>query len=76
MILALEILAVLCMLTVMFVAIWGFIVAKQNYSQMKYQNYLLEKLCHNIYLLVKSNESDIQNKSDVNTINEDEDLTE
>ena len=53
--LLLEILAVLSMLTVMFVAIWGFIVAKQNYSQMKYQNYLLEKLAHNIYLLVQNN---------------------
>lgn len=51
----LEILGILCMLTVMFVAIWGFIVAKQTYSQMKYQNYLLEKLTQNIYMLVQNN---------------------
>ena len=68
----LEILAVLSMVTVMFVAIWGFIVAKQAYSQIKYQNYLLEKLTQNIYLLVERNaqikvsepEQDISNKSD------------
>lgn len=53
----LEILGILCMLTVMFVAIWGFIVAKQTYSQMKYQNYLLEKLTQNIYMLVQNNVS-------------------
>ncbi|WP_238884266.1 hypothetical protein [Clostridium sp. YIM B02551] len=51
----LEILGILSMVTVMFVAIWGFIVAKQAYSQIKYQNYLLEKLTQNIYLLVERN---------------------
>lgn len=53
----LEILGILSMLTIMFVAIWGFIVAKQTYSQMKYQNYLLEKLTQNIYMLVQNNVS-------------------
>lgn len=68
----LEILGILSMVTVMFVAIWGFIVAKQAYSQIKYQNYLLEKLTQNIYLLVERNaqikisdsEQDIPNKND------------
>jgi len=53
----LEILGILSMLTIMFVAIWGFIVAKQTYAQMKYQNYLLEKLTQNIYMLVQNNVS-------------------
>ena len=58
MILAVEILGILCMSTIMFVLIWGFILAKQTYSQIRYQNYLLEKLTHNIYLLVKKDKSD------------------
>lgn len=53
MVLAVEILGILCMSTIMFVLIWGFILAKQTYSQIRCQNYLLEKLTHNIYLLAK-----------------------
>ncbi|GFZ32479.1 hypothetical protein CSC2_30050 [Clostridium zeae] len=57
MLLAIEIIGVLCMVTIIFVAIWGFIIAKYAYSQIKYQNYLLEKLTQNIYLLVTKNKS-------------------
>ncbi|MBL4933339.1 hypothetical protein [Clostridium paridis] len=68
----LEILGILSMVTVMFVAIWGFIVAKQAYSQIKYQNYLLEKLTQNIYLLVERNaQIKISNpEQDINSKNE------
>ena len=53
MLLVVEIIGIFCMLTFMFVAIWGFILQKQFYSQMRYQNYLLEKLTQNIYMLAK-----------------------
>lgn len=51
MILVLEILAVLFMASIMFVAIWGFITLNHILGQMKYRNYLLEKLNHNVYML-------------------------
>lgn len=49
--LAVQIIAILFMLTMMFIAIWGFIIANQSYSQIKYQNYLLEKIAENISLI-------------------------
>lgn len=51
MVLVLEIIGLLFMVTLMFVGIWGFILANQAYSQLRYQNYLLEKLTQNIYML-------------------------
>lgn len=72
MLLAIEIIGVLCMVTIIFVAIWGFIIAKYAYSQIKYQNYLLEKLTQNIYLLVTKNKSltEIIGETNTNNINE------
>lgn len=55
MILAVEIFGILCMSTIMFVSIWGLILANQTHSQIRYQNYLLEKLADNICLHAKKN---------------------
>ena len=49
--LALQILGILFMITIIFVAIWGIILANQAYNQLRYQNYLLEKITQNIYML-------------------------
>lgn len=51
MLLFLEIMAALFMITIMFVAIWGFINQNQMLAQMKYKNYLLEKLTQNMHML-------------------------
>jgi hypothetical protein len=51
MILAIEILGILCMCTLMFVLIWGFITVNQILNQLKYKNYLMEKLTEHIYSL-------------------------
>ena len=51
MLLVLQIIAILFMITMMFIGIWGFILANQAYNQLRYQNYLLEKLTQNIYML-------------------------
>ncbi|WP_205694282.1 hypothetical protein [Clostridium manihotivorum] len=72
MLLVIEIIGLLCMLTIMFVAIWGFIIARFAYSQIKYQNYLLEKLTQNIYLLVTKTDGII----DRATLNTNNDVTE
>lgn len=51
MILALEIIGILTMCTIMFVLIWGFIILNQILSQLKYKNYLMEKLTQHMYTL-------------------------
>lgn len=57
MLLTLQILGILTMLTIMFVLIWGFILLKQTFGQLRYKNYLMEKLIQTIYL---KNKADIQ----------------
>ncbi|WP_300346898.1 hypothetical protein [Clostridium sp.] len=49
--LAVQVVAIIFMLTMMFLGIWSFIIANKAYSQIKYKNYLLEKIAHNISLI-------------------------
>ncbi|MFL0194202.1 hypothetical protein ACJDU8_01225 [Clostridium sp. WILCCON 0269] len=53
MILTIEILGILTMCTIIFVLIWGLIIVKQTLSQIKYKNYLLEKITEYIHMLIK-----------------------
>lgn len=72
MILAVEILGILCMSTIIFVSIWCLILANQTHSQIRYQNYLLEKLTHNIYLLTKKSNlltESLDSKENINNFN-------
>ena len=46
-----EIMAIIFMLTLMFIGIWGFILMMKIYNQLKYRNYILEKLSQNVYML-------------------------
>jgi hypothetical protein len=63
MLLAIEILGILTMITIMFVLIWGFILLTQIFGQLRYKNYLMEKLIQTIYLQ-KKNEGTIENKEE------------
>ncbi|KAJ52885.1 hypothetical protein BD780_003194 [Clostridium tetanomorphum] len=54
MILTIEIIAIIAMCTLTAVAIWSFITLKQIFNQLKYKNYLLEKLNLHIYNLSKN----------------------
>lgn len=56
MILAIEILGILTMCTIMFVLIWGFILLNQILNQLRYKNYLMEKLTQHIYTLAQKEE--------------------
>ncbi|MBL4937172.1 hypothetical protein JK636_15700 [Clostridium sp. YIM B02515] len=49
MLLTLEILGLLTMITVIFVLVWGFIILNQIFGQLRYKNYLMEKLIETIY---------------------------
>lgn len=42
-----KIIAILSMLTFMFIGIWGFILLIKIFNQLRYKNYLMEKLIHN-----------------------------
>lgn len=75
MLIALEVVGILSMLTFMFIGIWGFIILKQTYSQLKYRNYLLEKLNHNISGIGNSDIS-VSCKEDTEDLNLDNSETE
>ncbi|WML36026.1 hypothetical protein [Clostridium sp. OS1-26] len=57
MILAVEILGILTMLTLIFALVWAFITLTQILNQLKYKNYLMEKLTQHMYMLAKKDEN-------------------
>ncbi len=50
--LAVQVVAILFMLIMIFLGIWSFVIANKAYRQIKYKNYLLEKIAHNISLII------------------------
>lgn len=42
-----QIISIFSMLTFMFIGIWGFILLIKIFNQLRYKNYLMEKLIHN-----------------------------
>ena len=46
-----EIISIIFMLIAMFIGIWGFILMMKMYNQLKYRNYILEKLSQNVYMI-------------------------
>jgi hypothetical protein len=55
--LTIQIIAILSMLTFMFTSIWGFILLIKIYNQLRYKNYLLEKLAQNTHRLSLNNDN-------------------
>lgn len=74
--LAVQIVAILFMITLIVISILLCVTASQAHRQLRYQNYLLEKLTHNIHLLVNkdtfsSSNSDKKDNEDSETDKED-----
>ncbi len=70
----LKILGILSLITFMIIIIWGFVVFNSIYSQLRYSNYILEKISHilNISCIdMHSKEKEQQNNSEI--INENPD---
>jgi biopolymer transport protein ExbB/TolQ len=44
-----EIIGIIAMCTLTFILIWGFIIAKQTLSQIRYKNYLLEQIKEHLH---------------------------
>ncbi len=62
MILAVEIISIIFMSLFIFTGIWGFVIVIKMHNQLKYRNYILEKLSQNIYLIaskINNVESDV-----------------
>ncbi|HEY5561785.1 MAG TPA: hypothetical protein VIK72_08545 [Clostridiaceae bacterium] len=55
MLLILEILAILFSLTLMFIGIWGFILMNRIFNQLRYKNYLMERVVDNLSTIAKFN---------------------
>jgi hypothetical protein len=53
MILALEIIGLVFMFSVIFVSVWGFILINKLFLQVKYKNYILEKISNELSILNK-----------------------
>lgn len=47
----LKISIIVLVVTFMFIGIWSFVLFNSFYNQIRYANYLLEKVSHNIYSL-------------------------
>ncbi|MBK5242078.1 hypothetical protein [Clostridium sp.] len=56
-IITIQIMAILTMLTFMFIGIWGFILLIKIYNQLRYKNYLMEKLIQNTSKLSVTHEN-------------------
>ncbi|SHF10193.1 Uncharacterised protein [Clostridium fallax] len=71
---AVQIIGIFTMLTFIFLGIWAFVIANKSYSQLKYKNYLLEKLIQNVNLISSKieNVKPIENSNKFNC-NEDSD---
>ena len=50
---AVQIIAILFMLTLMFIGIWSFVIANKAYNQFKYKNYLLEKMTNQLAIITE-----------------------
>ena len=59
-----QIIAILSMLTFMFTSIWGFILLIKIYNQLRYKNYLMEKLTQNTYRLSLNSDNRDHTKRD------------
>lgn len=55
--------AILFMITFMFIGIWSFIIFIKMYKNQKEKNYLLKKISNNLSRLSSSNNKDIANST-------------
>ncbi|WP_368488998.1 hypothetical protein [Clostridium sp. BJN0013] len=70
MILTIEILGILTMCTIIFVLIWGLIIIKQTLSQIKYKNYLLEKITQYMHMLIKKDDNIMKQEEKIRDLKE------
>ncbi|MEW8957303.1 hypothetical protein [Clostridium sp.] len=57
----LQILTIIVIFLFIGLSIASFVILNKIFSQIKYKNYLIEKLTHNIYILAKNSSNKIDN---------------
>lgn len=57
--LTVQIVAIIFMLTMSAISIMSFILLSKIFYQLKYKNYLMEKLTQNIYMIASKNDNEI-----------------
>ncbi|MGL4850131.1 MAG: hypothetical protein ACRC28_14615 [Clostridium sp.] len=80
-IITVSIVGILFMLTFMFIGIWLFIVGLKAYNQMRYKNYILEKIHEKLTIIAHSKKTDdedafLEDVSDLLDISEFENIKE
>ncbi|MBE6048758.1 MAG: hypothetical protein E7213_10230 [Clostridium sp.] len=55
------IIGIITMIIFMFIGIWLFIIALKSYNQLRYKNYILEKINQNLSILSEKNDFTIDN---------------
>jgi len=55
------IIGIITMIIFMFIGIWLFIIALKSYNQLRYKNYILEKINQNLSILYEKNDFTIDN---------------
>lgn len=73
---AVQIIAILFMLTLMFIGIWSFVIANKAYNQFKYKNYLLEKIASHLAILTEKSLSDKSTNKENTKVSLESDLNE
>ncbi|MGL4454042.1 MAG: hypothetical protein ACRCTZ_23065 [Sarcina sp.] len=68
---AVQIIAILFMLTLIFIGIWSFIIANKAYNQFKYKNYLLEKIANHLALITEKSLTGV-NDENIQTFSKDD----
>lgn len=74
MLLTVQIIAIIFMVTFIFIGIWSFIIFNRSYSQLKYKNYILEKIEQRLSSLDSSDLKDSLNDFSEKSKEKDEDI--
>ncbi len=57
MLLAVEIIGIICMVTLAGISVVNFILFNKIFGQLRYKNYLMEKLTQNIYMIASKRDN-------------------
>lgn len=69
MLLTIEIIGLIFMLVSLVVIVWGFIIMNKIFSQLRYRNYLMEKISQNLYMIsIKSDTEKLFKDDNINKL--------
>lgn len=69
---AVQIIAIIFMVTLIFIGIWSFVIANKAYNQLRYKNYLLEKINNQLAIMTENSLIDIKKNVSTETTSTDD----